>query len=110
MGVDYSAAFGIGFIVEPTELKDLINPECSNCNIEDMDDMEIMECLSLPEGLCWSYWGNSYQGNHTYFITTSDNATSKQQMIDQWDLLEKFIKDNKLIDKSIALIGGELIW
>lgn len=110
MGVDYSASFGIGFKIEPSELNHLIDPECSDVPIDEMDDMEILECISLPDGLKYDYWGNSYTGNHTYFITTSDNATSKNQIIEQWDLLESFITEHKLKGKDVALIGGGLLW
>jgi hypothetical protein len=110
MGVDYDASFGIGFTVDPSEVKHLMFEQDEDCDIDDMDGTEVMECLNLPEGIGYTYWGNSYVGNHIYAIVSSESATSKEQMMKQWDQLEEFIKEQKLEGKSVALIGGGLVW
>jgi len=111
MGVDYSAKFGIGIEVEPSYVTHLIDEECYNDeeSIEDLDDMEIMECLKLPDGITTSYWGNSYSGHHTHFIHAEGNAQSKEEMMKQWDLMEAWVKEVGL-EGSVGLIGGGLVW
>jgi len=110
MGVDYTASFGIGFIVDPESLKHLMIDQGDDVDIEEFDEGEIMECLDLPEGIKYSYWGNSYVGQHTYFICASPDATSKEQMMNQWDQLESFIKEHNIEGAKVGLIGGGLVW
>ncbi len=111
MGVDYSAKFGIGFEVDPSECHHLVSKDCltSDESIEDLDEMEIMECLDLPEGIESSYWGNSYSGNHTFFLSAWGGTHSKEQMIEQWDRMEAFAKEH-FEGRKVSLIGGGLVW
>jgi hypothetical protein len=110
MGVDHDAHFGIGFIVDPSDVKHLMIEQSEDCDIDEMEGTEIMECLDLPDGIGYTYWGNSYSGNHTYAIVASKDATSKDQMIKQWDQLEAFIKEHNIEGVSVALVGGPLLW
>jgi hypothetical protein len=111
MGVDYSARFGIGFEVEPSECHKFLDDDFlhEGETMDDVNDGEIMECIMLPDGLEASYWGNSYSGNHTYFICASSHATSKEEMMAQWDLLEAFSKEH-FDGRGVSLIGGGLVW
>lgn len=115
MGVDYSASFGLGFEFDPSELyhlliEDFLHEGETEEDLEDIDDTEIIEALSLPEGMEVSYWGNSYTNRHTFFVRASSHATTKEELVEQWDMLENFIADNKLEDKTIGIIGGGLLW
>lgn len=105
MGVDYSANYGIGFKVEPSEtLRDTLANKDSYI-LEYIDEILEDKYTYFEVGDA-SYTG----GENTVYVVLADEKTPFNLIDSELDELENLLTSKDLIVSERGLVGGLNIW